>query len=91
MKKNVLIILLFLIPSAIMSQVLTQHFAKGEAVKNGLKVGKRVTSNGIIEMPKVDVEKLMKEDAEMAGEDVPYRFGYGFETGRIHLASRGGR
>ena len=80
MKKNVLIILLFLIPSAIMSQVLTQHFAKGEAVKNGLKVGKRVTSNGIIEMPKVDVEKLMKEDAEMAGEDVPYRFGYGFET-----------
>lgn len=35
MKKNVLIILLFLIPSAIMSQVLTQHFAKGEAEITG--------------------------------------------------------
>ena len=62
------------------SQVLTQHFAEGEAVKEGVKVSKRVTSNGLIELPSVDVEKLLKEDADMAGEDVPYRFGYGFDT-----------
>ena len=79
MKKLLLIIALFVLPSVIFSQVLTQHFAKGEAVKNGVKVRKSITSN-IIEMPSVDVEKLLKEDAEMAGEDIPYRFGYGFET-----------
>ena len=79
MKKLLLIIVLFVVPSIIFSQVLTQHFAKGEAVKNGVKVRKGMTSK-IIEMPSVDVEKLLKEDAEMAGEDIPYRFGYGFET-----------
>lgn len=80
MNKLLTIVILFVMPSVIYSQVLTQHFAEGEAIKNGVKVSKRMTSNGIIEMPPVDVEKLLKEDAEMAGEDVPYRFGYGFET-----------
>ena len=80
MKKILFIIVFFLMPSVIFSQVLTQRFAKGEAVKKGLKVNKSMASNGIIEMPSVDVEKLLKEDVEMAGEDVPYRFGYGFET-----------
>ena len=80
MKKKLIIVILSVMPSFLFSQVLTQHFAEGEAVKNGVKVSKRMTSNGIIEMPPVDVEKLLKEDAEMAGEDVPYRFGYGFET-----------
>ena len=80
MKKILFIIVFFLMPSVIFSQVLTQRFAKGEAVRNGLKVNKRMALSNIIEMPSVDVEKLLKEDVEMAGEDVPYRFGYGFET-----------
>lgn len=80
MKKILFIYLLFWMPSVMFSQVLTQHFAEGEAVKEGVKVSKRVTSNGLIELPSVDVEKLLKEDADMAGEDVPYRFGYGFDT-----------
>jgi len=80
MKKILSFFIMLLMPSVTFSQVLTQHFAEGEAVKNGVKVSKRMTSNGIIEMPPVDVEKLLKEDAEMAGEDVPFRFGYGFET-----------
>lgn len=80
MKKILFIVILFVMPSVTFSQVLTQHFRQGEAVENGVKVTKRITSNSIIEMPSVDVEKLLKEDAEMAGEDVPYRFGYGFDT-----------
>ena len=80
MKRKLLLSLILLIPSVIFSQVLTQHLAKGEAVKNGVKVRKRITSNNLIEMPPVNVEQLLKEDVEMAGEDVPYRFGYGFDT-----------
>ncbi len=70
MKKVLFFLVILCIPSVIQSQVLTQHFAKGEAVKNGVKLRKDGVSNGIVEMPPVDVEKLLKEDAEMAGEDV---------------------
>lgn len=67
MNKLLTIVILFVMPSVIYSQVLTQHFAEGEAIKNGVKVSKRMTSNGIIEMPPVDVEKLLKEDVEIWG------------------------
>ena len=31
-------------------------------------------------MPLFDLEKMQKEDAEMEGEEVPYRFGKGFDV-----------
>lgn len=62
------------------SQVLTQTFTKGEAQMKGFKVSKKVLSKKVMDMPKVDVARLMKEDKEMTGEDVPFRFGYGFDT-----------
>ena len=80
MKKFLFFIVLLCMSSAVSSQVLTQRFTKGEAVIKGVKIKKDISPNNVIEMPKVDVDKLLKEDAEMAGEDVPFRFGYGFET-----------
>ena len=56
MKKILFIIVFFLMPSVIFSQVLTQRFAKGEAVRNGLKVNKRMALSNIIEMPSVDLD-----------------------------------
>lgn len=80
MKKVFFAVIIWCIPSVLFSQVLTQRFAKGEAVEKGVKIKKEITSGSIIELPKVDIEKLLMEDAEVAGEDVPYRFGYGFDT-----------
>lgn len=62
------------------SQVLTQPFKKGEAQTKGFKAKDHVLSKKVIDMPKADIVRLMKEDEEMAGEDVPFRFGYGFNT-----------
>ncbi len=62
------------------AQVLTQRLQKGDLEKMGIKTVKRKRSDVIVDMPSVDTEKLIREDKEMEGEDVPYRFGYGFET-----------
>jgi len=81
MMKKYLFVLLCVFNSAYSySQVLTQHFSKGEAKKEGVKIKRQLPSQNIIEMPPVDVNRLLKEDEEMAGEDVPYRFGYGFDV-----------
>ncbi|GHT76339.1 hypothetical protein AGMMS50262_14260 [Bacteroidia bacterium] len=39
-----------------------------------------VESAKTLRMGKVDVEKLLKEDAENAPKGVPFQFGYGFDT-----------
>ncbi len=44
MKKILSFFIMLLMPSVTFSQVLTQHFAEGEAVKNGVKVSKRNSS-----------------------------------------------
>ena len=50
MKKILFIYLLFWMPSVMFSQVLTQHFAEGEAVKEGVKVSK--SDQGTVLTPK---------------------------------------
>ena len=59
MKKVFFAVIIWCIPSVLFSQVLTQRFAKGEAVEKGVKIKKEITSGSIIELPKVDIEKLL--------------------------------
>lgn len=65
--------------SVVHSQVLTQYCSKGEVSSLGVKVKKDVLSTAI-ELPTLDVRKLLKEDEEIRSADIPYRFGYGFEV-----------
>jgi hypothetical protein len=52
MKKFLFFIVLLCMSSAVSSQVLTQRFAKGEAVIKGVKIKKDMASNIVIEMPR---------------------------------------
>lgn len=62
------------------SQVETQYYQKdnSESVISGFL---RLNMNTVVKkMPAFDLEKMRKEDAEMEGMDVPYRFGKGFDV-----------
>ena len=75
-----LFIIILLVFSAIQTdaQVETNYYSKSEASHGIFKYSRK---NTIVKtMPSFDLEKMQKEDAEMEGEDVPYRFGKGFDV-----------
>ena len=77
--KQILVVIL-LIFSVIQSkaQVETNYYAKNEANRNIFMYSRKNTI--VHAMPLFDLEKMQKEDAEMEGEEVPYRFGKGFDV-----------
>lgn len=76
MKRFLISMILIWVTITVYSQVMTYYNPKD--VK--LIVETKKVDVSVKRMPPVDVEKLHKEDLEMRGEDVPFRFGYGFDT-----------
>ena len=80
MKTYLLIILCYICSIKVNAQIETKYFQKGDmkAEMHRLPIQKNAKINKI--MSSFDLQKIQKEDAEMEGEDVPYRFGYGFDV-----------
>ena len=81
MKRLFIAILLFTtIGIQIYAQVETRYYQNSDTIP-GIKKSQRKTSlESIIKIPKFNLDKILKEDTEMDGEDVPYRFGKGFDV-----------
>ena len=62
------------------AQVLTRQLQKVDLERMGIRTANTNRTAAHIDMPPIDTEKLMCEDREMESEDVPFRFGYGFDT-----------
>ena len=78
MKHIIVVILLFLMAIQSNAQVETNYYSKNDKARNVFSYSRK---NTIVKtMPSFDLEKIRKEDAEMEGEDVPYRFGKGFDV-----------
>lgn len=78
MKQILFIILSVLSVIQSNAQVETRIYTKNEAYLNDFRYANRSTI--VHTMPSFDLESMEKEDAEMAGEDVPFRFGKGFDV-----------
>ena len=78
MKQIIAVILLFLGVIQSNAQVETNYYSKSDIIRSNFKYSRK---NIIVKtMPSFDLEKMRKEDAEMEGEDVPFRFGKGFDV-----------
>lgn len=80
--KRIAFILFILIASVhTFAQVETRYFLKGDTIVSDVhKMIRQSKAAKVKVMPAFDSEKLRKEDEEMKGEDVPYRFGKGFDV-----------
>lgn len=80
--KRHLIILLLAILSLLQSfaQIETRYYQEGDTICFVQDFLRTNLDTKIIRMPAFDLEKMQKEDAEMEGLDVPYRFGKGFDV-----------
>ena len=78
--RGVYIVIFFFILSFSQSyaQVETQYYQEGDTISFFQNVLFQRQNGITIKMPAFDLEKIRKEDAEMEGHDVPYRFGKGF-------------
>ena len=78
--KQIFVVIL-LIFSAIQSnaQVETNYYLNSDKTRSIFKYSRKNTV--VKTMPSFDLEKMRKEDAELEGEDVPYRFGKGRDRG----------
>ena len=71
MKKIIAVISLFLLVIQSNAQVETNYYSKNDITRNVFSYSRK---NTIVKtMPSFDLEMMRKEDAEMDGEDVPYR------------------
>ena len=79
MRKILLVLVILAANNTMFSQVETKIFPKGQGITipfiRDLKQSTRV-----ITLPDFDKEKMIKEDKEMEGCDVPFRFGKGFDV-----------
>lgn len=64
------------------SQVVSRYFPKQTGTIEHISAEKQkaMANKRVVEMPAFDVQRMLKEDKEMAGVDVPYRFGKGFDV-----------
>lgn len=77
--KQIFVVIL-LIFSAIQSnaQVETKYYLNSDKTRSIFKYSRK---NIVVKtMPSFNLEKMRKEDSEMEGIDVPYRFGKGFDV-----------
>ncbi len=77
MKQIFVVILLIFSVIQSNAQVETKYYLKRGKAHNIFKYSRKNTV--VKTMPPFDLEKMRKEDAELEGEDVPYRFGKGFD------------
>ncbi len=65
----------------ITAQVTTTYFESKDAFKLFSTLRQSKSQDFLTKrMPELDTEKLLKEDEENEGLDIPYRFGYGFDV-----------
>jgi lysyl endopeptidase len=80
MIRNHILLAMILFSIKFTAQVETKYFTD----KNSLEIlsftGKDLQSKTTRNLPSFDIEKLVMEDREVSGLDVPYRFGKGFDT-----------
>ena len=73
-------VLLFFLSLPVLGQVEKKYYPAKNAL-DGIKSLKGIDfEHESVNMPSFDLERLKKEDKEMEGVDVPYRFGKGFEV-----------
>ncbi|MDR1203320.1 MAG: hypothetical protein LBL58_17055 [Tannerellaceae bacterium] len=79
--KRVFFILFALLSSVVVSaQVYDYHFKNRDAFKTFPQL-KPVSESPLIKsMPSFNLDSLLEEDRELAGLDIPFRFGYGFDV-----------
>jgi hypothetical protein len=82
MKKLILLFLLLLVAIVISAQVPSILFEEKDAFETFkmLKPSELKTQSVKKMQQIVNVEKLLKEDKENEGLDIPFRFGYGFDV-----------
>lgn len=81
MKRNLIFWIFAILPVLHSNaQVETQYFQESNTVYFVQDFLRTNLDTKIIRMPAFDLEKMQKEDAEMEGLDVPYRFGKGFDV-----------
>lgn len=80
MRKLLLAITILWLPSVLSSQVLTQHFTKEDIIKRSVSFKNEHLSKRVIKMPSIDTKSIRKKNKEEIGYNVPYKFGYGFDT-----------
>ncbi|WP_102408594.1 trypsin-like serine peptidase [Parabacteroides bouchesdurhonensis] len=79
-KLTYIIIVLFAIGQYITSQVATTFFSNNKALSKVKSLKSGMSTQKVKIFPSVNVIQLLKEDAELEGLDVPFRFGEGFDT-----------
>ncbi len=81
MKRLIFLIAFNIYLQGVFSQIDTRFFQKGDALRESPLL-KSIHSGKIImkTLPRFDVEALLKEDRELNGMDIPYRFGKGFDV-----------
>jgi len=80
--KNLKLLLVFLLCAfTATAQVTTSYFENKDAFESfPLLKQSMFQSFPTIQMPEVDVEKLLREDIYLAGLNLPFRFGHGFDV-----------
>ena len=63
----------------------TKYYPKGNAFEQEKHISEHPKANNIKKFPSFDVQKLIEEDKQNKGLDIPFRFGKGFDT-KITLA-----
>lgn len=79
MKRIKLLVLLVMLEQVVFSQVVIEY-ANGNLIPLPKIIQANSTKSRTYKMAAFDVEKLIKEDKELEGMDIPYRFGKGFDT-----------
>ena len=81
MKRHLILLFLAVLPALqINAQVQTQYYQEGDTIYFNQDYLRTNLDTKIIRMPEFDSERMKKEDTEMEGLDVPYRFGKGFDV-----------
>ena len=80
--KKYLAVFLFTILSLLQSfaQIETRYYQDSDTIYYVQDFLRTNLDTKVIRMPAFDLEKMQKEDEEMEGLDVPYRFGKGFDV-----------
>ena len=79
MKKTISLIMACIACLSVKGQVETKIYTKGEKIDNTHAFAKKRASK-TYKLPTFDATKMLAEDKEMEGCDVPFRFGKGFDV-----------
>lgn len=80
MKRFIFSLLLCIVALSAFSQVEKRYYPEKNALDSIPFLKGLISERSYVNMPSFDLEKLKKEDKELDGLDVPYRFGKGFDV-----------